>query len=309
MSKLNFPSIVKFVGYSPTDFDNLLRPVIVREFLPNYKLEETLEIERNGYQIPVWNDTMRLICIYGIASSLKYLHSINIIHRNLKPDNILLDEHLFPKLFGFGFSKPLSTENNKQRKSDLIGTPSFIAPELYEGEYTKASDVYSFAMCVYEIINKVFPFDNQSIYMIQYNVVYNKKRPSFKKDIPQVYKNLIESCWDQDPKKRPTFESIVEHLKTEKKFITKNVNEELYRSYIKYIDEGDESQIHNFPLISLEPFYQEYKDINEYSSGPGLFDPQKIANMTVSKVIKGEFFTSQKLEDKQNVFFINNIKS
>lgn len=302
MSKLDFPSIVKFVGYSPTDFDNSFRPVIVREFLPNRKLEETLKIERNGYQIPVWNDTMRLICIYGIASSLKYLHSLNIIHRNLKPDNILLDEHLFPKLFGFGFSKSLSTEDSTQNGSGPVGTPSFIAPELYEGEYTKAADVYSFAMCVYEIISKVFPFENQNLFKIQYDVVYNRKRPSFKKDIPRVYKTLIESCWNQDPGKRPTFESIVEHLKTEKKFITKNVNEELYRSYIKYIDERDESQIHKFPLISLEPFYQEYQDMNEYSSGPGLFDPHIISDMKVTDVSKGEFFTSQKLEDKPNVF-------
>ena len=119
LSRVNYSSIIKFYGYSSTNFKNQTRPVIVTEFLTNGSLSEALELERQGLNISDWNNTKKFIIIYGIASAMKYLHSINILHRDFKPENILLDEDLYPKLTDFGLSKIISNDKNN---SGALGT-------------------------------------------------------------------------------------------------------------------------------------------------------------------------------------------
>ena len=110
----------------------------------------------SGLSPKKWDDTKKLINIYGIASGMSYLHSHKVIHRDLKLENILLDEYLNPKISDFGLSKIidfLSISMNVQSQRGLKGTPIYIAPEIYaEEEYSKSSDVYAFAFIVYEII-------------------------------------------------------------------------------------------------------------------------------------------------------------
>ena len=86
---------------------------------------------------------------------MKYLYKNKILHKDLKPDNILLDEYLHPKICDFVLSvKMMSTNKNdliKQQK--IAGTPLYMAPEIINeiaNPYSYKSDVYSFAMSVYE---------------------------------------------------------------------------------------------------------------------------------------------------------------
>ena len=97
--------IVKFIGYSPIDFDGQPNPVIVTEYMQNQSLAHILDEERHSTALKEWNMTKKLIMIYGIASGMKYLHKFNIIHRDLKPGNILVDDLIFPKIADFGLSK------------------------------------------------------------------------------------------------------------------------------------------------------------------------------------------------------------
>ena len=79
-------------------------------------------------KISLWNDTLKLIEIYGVAKTMSFLHSNNILHRDLKPQNVLLDEYLFPKLGDFGFSKYISEKQNEDEielnlfLSEIMGT-------------------------------------------------------------------------------------------------------------------------------------------------------------------------------------------
>lgn len=104
LSQLNHPSILKFVGYSPINFKNDPKPVIVTEILSNGSLEDLHQANENLRKEKGWNSTKKLISIYGIAHSMAYLHSNDILHRDLKPSNTLLDSSLYPKLTDFGFS-------------------------------------------------------------------------------------------------------------------------------------------------------------------------------------------------------------
>ena len=100
MSKINHPSILKFIFFSPTNFKNKFKPVIITELIENGSLSKFINNPSNQLTF-----TQKLIIIYGISNGMSYLHSHNIIHRDLKPDNILIDQFLFPKISDFGLSK------------------------------------------------------------------------------------------------------------------------------------------------------------------------------------------------------------
>lgn len=103
--RLHHPCIQRIIEYQ-----KLPNPVIITDFASNGTLNNIIKAERNNQQIKGWNDTAKLIVIYGIASGMSYLHLHNIIHRDLKPKNIELDDRLFPKITGFDVSKEISTK-------------------------------------------------------------------------------------------------------------------------------------------------------------------------------------------------------
>ena len=238
ISKLHHPSILEFIGYSPINFKKKMKPVIITEYASNNTLEKLIEIASQA-TTTILNPTRKLIIIYGIASGMSYLHHYNIIHRDLKPENILLDDFLFPKIADFGLSKMnhLHQETmSMQSIAEIKGTPRYIAPEIWSKyEYTKACDVYSFALILYELMTNDKPFENLNIFTLSLNVSKGI-RPQFKKNIPESYKNLIERCWAQEQDKRPSFDNILNELKTNRNFITESVNEKEFLNYIEYIN-------------------------------------------------------------------------
>lgn len=239
ISKLNHPSVLKFITFSPFNFKKKSKPVIITEFASNGSLEGFLSLQRSGSKTVNFDDTNKLIIIFGIASGMSYLHEHDIIHRDLKPDNILLDDFLFPKIADFGLSK-ISNQNESKSSTttfgSIKGTPKYMSPEIWRNaEYSKASDVYAFSLILYEVITNEQPFNDFNFFEICLKVIQSY-RPKFPKEIPESYKNLIEKCWDQDPQKRPTFIEILDQLKNNRGFITDKIDEEKFRKYIDYIE-------------------------------------------------------------------------
>lgn len=199
--------------------------------------------------------------IYGIASSMSYLHKLGILHRDLKPDNILVDDFLLPKLADFGLSKDQfckDEECQKENRTELTGTIAYISPEKFEKlEYTKAGEVYAFALVVYKIMTSQVPFVGRNENQVIINVTSNI-RHKFNVYIPQCYKELIEDCWQQDPNKRPSFEEIVYRLKNNPDFITDLVEEEKYFDYIEMIDISENQNISTGQgFINIEEFIKD----------------------------------------------------
>lgn len=236
LSKLNSPLMVKFIGYSSCNFKSKPKPMIFTELARNGSLESVLKLERNGLTCPEWNDTKKLIVIYGIALGMSYLHSLNVLHRNLQPSNILLDDFLFPKICDFTLSIDLKTQKIT-KNSMLIGTPAYMAPEILTDEkYSQAADVYAFALIVYEIVTHEVPFQGlNEIQLIK--TVLSGNRPEIKPSVPDCYRVLIESCWCQNPQQRPSFNDIVESIRANKDFITKMVNQDEFHCFIGHIED------------------------------------------------------------------------
>ena len=250
MSAFNYPSIIKFIGYSPIDFQGLPYPTTIIEYAPNGTLRDVLNLEVAGFSPKGWDETRKLINIYGIASGMSYLHANNIIHRDLKPENILIDGYLFPKISDFGYSKAIIDMKMIEYQSSLVcssapsikGTPIYISPESLSKEiYTKANDVYAFSILVYQILTLKMPYPFKNYYELFKKVVVDKNRPELTKDISKPFQNLLEKCWDHNPNKRPSFQEIADELKTNSDFITNVINENEYYDYIDLIDNSKSS--------------------------------------------------------------------
>ena len=251
MSILNHPSIIKFYGYSSVDFKDALHPTIVSEYAQNGTLKSILDLERLSLAPKCWNETRKLILIYGIASGMSYLHSHNVIHRDLKPENILIDEFLLPKISDFGLSKIIISSNESNisptlqfvsSNCDLKGSPLYMPPEtIDEHLYSKAGDVFAFSIIAYEILTLIKPFENISIDELFINVVFFKKRPELTDDIPYLFRELLQRCWSMNPNDRPTFNDIVDELKNNPDYITQNIDENEFYEYIDFIDNAHSS--------------------------------------------------------------------
>ncbi|KAK8841375.1 hypothetical protein M9Y10_026990 [Tritrichomonas musculus] len=245
LSQMNHPSVLKFIGFSSVNFKNKSHPVIVTEFLSNGSLKDILDQERQGLAPQGWDNTKKLITLYGIASAMAYLHSNNIIHRDLKPENVLENEYLFPVISDFGLSKVNHTNDQSMTQQSVVslkGTIMYIAPEiLASNEYSKEGDIYAYGLLAYEVITGQKPYEE---ILTQYQLIsklQKGERPFISEDTPECYKDLIESCWSQNPLDRPPFEQIEHNLKNDERFRIDEFNIVEFEDYTELIKEAHAS--------------------------------------------------------------------
>ena len=133
MSKINHPTILQFIGYSLLNFRKKEKPVIITEYASKLTLSNINSDEDDDEIILNLNDTQKLINIYGIAIGMSYLHSHNIIHRNLQLESIFLDEHFYLKISRFNYAKEIesnTTSFESRTDSKLKVKSNYVAPEV-----------------------------------------------------------------------------------------------------------------------------------------------------------------------------------
>ncbi|KAK1411812.1 hypothetical protein QVD17_32591 [Tagetes erecta] len=153
------PNLVKLVGYCADDDERGIQRLLVYEYMPNGSVEDHL-CSRSGAPLS-W--TMRLKVAQDAARGLTYLHEdmeFQIIFRDFKSSNILLDEHWNAKLSDFGMARLGPEEGLTHVSTAVVGTMGYAAPEYIQtGHLTSKSDVWSYGVFLYELITGRRPLD------------------------------------------------------------------------------------------------------------------------------------------------------
>lgn len=237
-TKLNHPLLVSFIGFHPSIIQPGPKPVMLTEYMSKGSLTDLLKLSKNEDTNIYFNETRKLIILYSVALAMSFLHSQKIVHCHLKPSNIMFNEDLYPKITDYYLSK--YTHQNPRKLLDAAADNKsaiiYLSPEAFsQSEFTKAGDVYSFAMIAYEIMSDEEPFKELTFDKIVQKVS-SGFRPSFNFFIPKSYRSLIEKCWSQKPSSRPTFADIVTKLKTDPGFITEYVEKDKFMNYVKTVE-------------------------------------------------------------------------
>ncbi|KAL9336718.1 hypothetical protein Peur_071206 [Populus x canadensis] len=208
MKRLRHPNIVLFMG-AVTQPPNLS---IVTEYLSRGSLYRLLH--KSGAR-DMLDERRRLSMAYDVAKGMNYLHKHNppIVHRDLKSPNLLVDKKYTVKVCDFGLSR-LKANTFLSSKS-AAGTPEWMAPEvLCDESSNEKSDVYSFGVILWELATLQQPWSNLNPAQVVAAVGFKGKRLEIPRDLnPQVV-SLIESCWANEPWKRPSFASVMESLRS-----------------------------------------------------------------------------------------------
>ena len=192
--------LLAFLGYTDTP-----PYLIVAEYVPRGSLYNALMHLPNA---PVLTGTDKTRIAMGIACGMASLHAQDIIHRDLKSMNILLDSKLLPKICDFGVARFMGDAEGRV-VSQRIGTYHWMAPELFTSQnYDNKVDVYAYGMILWEMIAEQIPFAGMNGSQIMIDVCERHMRPVIPDGTPKKLRNLIEMCWQDDPQKRPEFRQI-----------------------------------------------------------------------------------------------------
>jgi serine/threonine protein kinase len=148
----------------------------------------------------------------GVAQGLCYLHSQNVVLRDLKPDNIGFARDGGPRLFDLGFAR----EAHTLLPTEVAGSYRYMAPEvgLRRGT-TLQSDVYSFGVLLWVMCTMKTPFGHVSTCAQFKEQVMKKGWREPVEHIPRGIRKLIERCWHADPLRRPTMTQVLQTLQVE----------------------------------------------------------------------------------------------
>jgi serine/threonine protein kinase len=196
-SMLNHPNVVQIYDWGE---DNG-RPYIVMEWLQGTDLKQAVEAGR----LP--NLHQKLVVVLQLAKALEHIHAHGIVHRDIKPQNVILDAQGQVKLIDFGISK--REDFSRTQSGVALGTPYYMAPEqLRGGRADSRVDIYSFGVLLYELVTGSKPFGGDTVAEIFQHILNDPLDLATPRraGVPEDLVGLIESCTKKDPAERiPNF--------------------------------------------------------------------------------------------------------
>ncbi|XP_051142910.1 probable serine/threonine-protein kinase PBL3 [Andrographis paniculata] len=224
LGQLQHENLVKLIGYCLESQNRLL----VYEFMPKGSLENHLF--KKGVQPMAW--TTRLQIATDISRGLSFLHSLNanIIFRDLKASNVLIDSKFHAKLSDFGLARNGPVGDGTHVSTRVVGTMGYAAPEyVASGHLTSKSDVYSFGVVLLELLSGRRAMGDESIggtegtlvdWAKQYlgesrqfsRIMDTRLRGEYAKKGAHTAAMLALKCLCNDPKNRPTMVEVLAEL-------------------------------------------------------------------------------------------------
>ena len=266
-SQIRHPSILPIYGFIPPDDMNvatLFTPLMAHgcalDYLKSFLFRKELA---KDFREVVFGKTA-----YGLAQALRFIHEHGILHRDVKPDNVFLDENWNPKLGDFGLSRKTKVQSEEGAPADLqmthkLGTSLYMAPELMDvdSEYNAKVDVFAFGVTLYVLHARSWPFfittgkqtiqaPNHQMRLI--NMIRDGYRYQRLDNINDTVWELITACWEHNPDARPTMEEVCEAMRSREFSIDPMAGDE-YMEYVAWLDNQKTEYIPSRPTAQPAP--------------------------------------------------------
>ncbi|KAH9693591.1 serine/threonine-protein kinase STY46 [Citrus sinensis] len=222
MRKVRHMNVVQFIGACTRP----PRLFIVTEFMSGGSIYDYLHKQKCGLKLP-----LLLRVAIDVSKGMNYLHRNNIIHRDLKAANLLMNENgvrdsdihcylsnflsistviLVVKVADFGVARVQAQYGVMTAET---GTYRWMAPEVIEHQpYNHRADVFSFGIVLWELVTGKLPYDDLTPLQAAVGVVQKGLRPTIPVHTHPILVDLLERCWQRDPSLRPDFSEITELL-------------------------------------------------------------------------------------------------
>ena len=217
VKKLSHENLVKFftIHKSNLDGDNAVQYNILMEYWEGGSLDQKLHKNKgHALKLPAAKSI-----IYQVLKGLEYLHRNNVIHRDLKPGNILMnEEHKHFKIADFGVATKVIGENSNTKRTET-GTAWYMAPEVIKNEkYSYPIDIWAVGCILYELLSGKRPYYTSKNKFASMFSTANNQTPLEKSDdkIRKKFKDkalrdFLDKCWHAEPGKRAKASELLEH--------------------------------------------------------------------------------------------------
>ncbi|KAH1191248.1 Serine/threonine-protein kinase STY17 [Glycine max] len=200
LRQVHHKNVVRFIG-ACTKCPHLC---IITEYMPGGSLYDYMHRNHNVLEL-----SQLLNFAIDVCKGMKYLHQNNIIHRDLKTANLLMDTHNVVKVADFGVARFL---NQGGVMTAETGTYRWMAPEVINHQpYDQKADVFSFSIVLWELVTAKVPYDTMTPLQAALGVRQGL-RPELPKDGHPKLLELMQRCWEAIPSHRPSFNEITIEL-------------------------------------------------------------------------------------------------
>jgi serine/threonine protein kinase len=210
-ARLNHPNIVRVHGFGSDG----PRSFLILDLVEGCSLQERL-------QAGPLNSVQALALCEALARALHYAHRNGVLHRDLKPSNVLLDRSEVPLLTDFGLAKEIEVDESQDPiltlEGDVLGTPSYMAPEQALGEVHRVdhrADVYGLGATLYAMLTGHPPFQGATWLRVLTEVVHRAPTPpsQFARGLDPELEAICLRCLEKDPDRRyPSALALAEDL-------------------------------------------------------------------------------------------------
>ncbi len=241
---LNHKNIVKLLGHGKKGDTHFL----IYEYIEGLSLDRYLAEHKKLPLKKIENIMLQVL------AALSHAHSKDIVHRDIKPQNILVTSDEIVKITDFGIAKALSSTTITQTGM-FMGSPNYISPEQAEGKKTDGrSDLYSLGVVLFEMLTRKLPFNADTPWAIVHKHIYTKAPDlsSISKKVPSYLSNVVSMSLSKNPQDRISSAEEMAHIITTKSYAEPTV--------IKRVD-SDKTK----------------KDLNKPTKKPIVFNKKKLA--------------------------------
>lgn len=210
MAALNHSNIIRIMDYSGPKSP---RQFLVMERLSGHTVEHFIERA-------AWPESVAAALGFELAQAFVHAHSVGVLHRDVKPENVFVEPNGRVVLLDFGLAKGLLTDGDrdtfKMSATKLMGTPLFGSPEQCSGKYelTARSDIFSLGAVLYYALSQVYPFRGESLMEVIDAVVQTPHQPiTDLVDVSPAFAAVIDRCLQKHPEDRyQTAEEVMKDL-------------------------------------------------------------------------------------------------